>query len=219
MLCYITQTIDLLSGAIFLVSTVTNLFAIIFFILGEMVILNYLLVNFNYYAQKVKTQLQVDTFEADDVALRECIILHQNIIRHMNAFNEEFRLTYLLDFLHHALVTIFGFGCMFRLELTHLETIFYDLIVTETFFRIYVSYCNGTDIIIESSRVGSAIWNSNWYEESNTNQRNKLIMMLKSTKPKRLEMGPVGVFSLKTYLLVFALTVIATSGDLYLNKM
>uniref|UniRef100_A0A6P7H1K5 Uncharacterized protein LOC114344968 n=1 Tax=Diabrotica virgifera virgifera TaxID=50390 RepID=A0A6P7H1K5_DIAVI len=80
MLCYITQTIDLLSGAIFLVSTVTNLFAIIFFILGEMVILNYLLVNFNYYAQKVKTQLQVDTFEADDVALRECIILHQNII-------------------------------------------------------------------------------------------------------------------------------------------
>ncbi|XP_072380401.1 uncharacterized protein [Diabrotica undecimpunctata] len=218
-LCYVIQTIDLLIGAVFLVSTVINLFVIIFFILGEMVILNYVLLNFDYYVQKVQNQLKVNICEADAVTLRECIIFHQKIIRHINTFNEELRLTNLFDFLHHALVVIVGFVCMFWLELTHLEIIFYDLIVTEAFFRIYINYWNGTDIIIESSSVGSAICNSNWYEESNTNQRKKLIMMLKSTKPKGLEIGPVGVLSLKTYLWVFALTVIATSGGCYSQKI
>ncbi|XP_074026902.1 odorant receptor 10 isoform X2 [Leptinotarsa decemlineata] len=184
---YLWHILDGSIGASFVMYTDIFTFSLIIFPLGQIHILKHILRHFNEYALKIKHQLGVTEEEASFITIRECILKHNSIIRYINDFNKEMRNIMVLDFLQSSL---------------QLASVVIQLLVftVSMLIRLLVYYWYGNEIIVESSNIAVAIWESEWYEESKKVKNLMLIMMMRCNRELCLEIGPFNTMSLNTLI-------------------
>ncbi|XP_072392004.1 uncharacterized protein [Diabrotica undecimpunctata] len=72
------------------------------YMVGQLEILNYILLNFETYKERVKQQLNCDDEKANYVTVQLCIKEHQIVLGYIDDYNNSMRTMMLLDFLHSS---------------------------------------------------------------------------------------------------------------------
>ncbi|CAG9838515.1 unnamed protein product [Diabrotica balteata] len=72
------------------------------YMIGQLEILNYILLNFETYKERIKQQLNCDDEKANYVTVQLCIKEHQIVMGYIDDYNNSMRTMMLLDFLHSS---------------------------------------------------------------------------------------------------------------------
>ncbi|CAH0559342.1 unnamed protein product [Brassicogethes aeneus] len=83
----------------FVVYTDSYLYSLMVFAVGQMKILQHILGNFKLYSKKFQERLNVNEERASQVAIKSCILFHQEIIQYVEELNRAVRTVMLLDFI------------------------------------------------------------------------------------------------------------------------
>ncbi|KAG5900095.1 hypothetical protein JTB14_016064 [Gonioctena quinquepunctata] len=197
---YLWHILDGCIGASFVTNTDIFTFSLIIFPLGQINILKHILVHFDEYAEKVKKQLNISAEEASFVTMRECILKHKDIIRYINDFNKKMRNIMVLDFLQSSLQLASIVIQLLVTKMNLLNFIYSAQFAVSMLIRLLVYYWYGNEIIVESSNLAVAIWESKWYEEPTRMKNMMLITMMRCKRVLCLEIGPFNIMSLNTMI-------------------
>ncbi|CAG9838533.1 unnamed protein product [Diabrotica balteata] len=78
-------------------------FSFISYVMGQLDILNYIILDFENYKGKIKDQLECDDEKAEFVTMQLCIKEHQRLMGFINDYNNAMRSVMLRDFLQSSL--------------------------------------------------------------------------------------------------------------------
>ncbi|CAH1107764.1 unnamed protein product [Psylliodes chrysocephalus] len=197
---YLWHILDCYVGASFVNNTDIFSFGIITFPLGQIVILNHILSNFEKYVNKVQNQLGVERDEASFVTLREIILKHKDIIEYIKVFNEEMNMIVLMDFLQSSLQLAAIMLELMFFELNLFNTVYSVMFVISMLTRLFGYYWYANEILVESANIPMAIWSGKWYEEPLKTQSMMLLMMLRCSRPLTMDIGPFNTMSINTLI-------------------
>ncbi|XP_050509141.1 odorant receptor 46a-like [Diabrotica virgifera virgifera] len=174
----------------------TDIFFFSFFnyIMGQLDILNYIILNFDKYKEKIKEQLECDDEKADFVTMQLCIKEHQRIMSFVNNYNIAMRSVMLRDFLQSslqiALVCIFALMEVEILALTCGVGFGFILLC-----RLGIYYWYANEVMTRSLDLATALYTVRWYEKSPRTKSLMNIFMLKCNQITGLQIGTLTVMS------------------------
>nr|UTN00907.1 odorant receptor [Semanotus bifasciatus] len=199
-LSYLWQIFDGTVGASYVMYTDIFTFSLIIFPIGQIKVLMHILRNFNTYVQKTQDRYGYDRDEASFLTMRECMIKHKDVIRYINAYNDTMKNIMVLDFLQSSLQLASIVVQLFVSEVRLFNVIFHGEFAFCMVIRLLVYYWYANEIMIQSSEVSLAVWESDWYEEPQNVKQMMLIMIMRSNKPLVLDIGPFSTMTLNAFL-------------------
>ncbi|CAG9858860.1 unnamed protein product [Phyllotreta striolata] len=205
-LSYTFHILDVTMASLFMASTETLSYAITIYLLGQIVIFNSILSNFQLYCWKIQDQLKVDYENAIFLTLRECVKKHNEIIKQIKIFNREMKNAILYDFLQSSMGLAAGVLNLIYFDVTPFKLMFFGTFICGAFVRILVSYWYANEIIVQSSNMLTSLWNSTWYDEPEKTKKIKYLMMLVCSRPLYIDIGPFTNMSLQTLIRIVKAT-------------
>lgn len=130
--------------------------------------------------------------------LRRYIEFHKRIIRYVDELNEIVSTVILVEmllFVIMLLVLLFTVIITTRTSIILWGSIYTFMIVLQLFFMYYLS----NEIIVESTRMGLAVYESSWYCLSIKNQRTILLIILRAQSPMQIMIGGFAPATLNTF--------------------
>ncbi|CAG9854866.1 unnamed protein product [Phyllotreta striolata] len=179
---------------------------LIIYAIGQFKILNELFTNFETYANQMQHQLKCSKEEACFVTLRECILLHKSMLSFIDSFNELMGNVMVLDFLQSSFQLASAMLQVLTVTITPIHFLLGFQLAMCMVMRLLIYYWSANEIIIESSRISVAIYNSRWYEQSEVIKKSLLILIQRCNRPCKLEIGGFGIMSLETFISIMRAT-------------
>ncbi|CAH1107343.1 unnamed protein product [Psylliodes chrysocephalus] len=181
-------------------------FSLIMYPLGEVRILTHIFKNFEKYVAKVKIECGCDDATASFVTLRECILLHQELIRYVDNYNMVLSNVTLFDYLQSSLelatiiLQIHGGNSIL------MGSIFVATVGFCVTTRLFIFYFYGDQLTCESSDIAQAVFESNWYDQTKEVKQMICIVLVRCHKEVALFVGPFDKMSLRVFLSVIKAT-------------
>ncbi|KAJ8947657.1 hypothetical protein NQ318_009541 [Aromia moschata] len=75
----------------------------------------------------------------------------------------------------------------------------WSVFVTTILIRLMTYYYYANELMLQSSNIGNAIWESKWYEEPQKVKQMMIIMIMRSNKALALVIGPFTTMTLSTF--------------------
>ncbi|CAH1101725.1 unnamed protein product [Psylliodes chrysocephalus] len=182
-------------------------FSLIMYPLANIRILKHIFKNYDKYVSKVKIQCGYDDATARFVTIRECILLHKEIIKYVDDYNFVLSNVSLLDYLQSSL----EFATII-LQMNN-ENSFYSVFFVTTcglcaISRLFIFYLYADQLTFEASGIGQAAFESNWYEQPKEIKQMVITIIMRCNKEVSLSIGPFDKMSLKTFVVVSKIAIV-----------
>ncbi|XP_050509740.1 uncharacterized protein LOC126886758 [Diabrotica virgifera virgifera] len=179
----------------------TDIFFFSFFnyILGQLDILNYIILNFDKYKENIKEQLECDDEKSNFVTMQLCIKEHQRVMSFVNNYNIAMRSVMLRDFLQSSLQI--ALVCIFALLEVKIPALtaggVYGFILL---CRLGIYYWFANEVMTRSLDLVTALYTVRWYEKSPRTKALMNIFMLKCNQITGLQIGTLTVMSYDIFI-------------------
>ncbi|XP_030767718.1 odorant receptor 49b-like [Sitophilus oryzae] len=204
---YVWHIFDSLIGASFVTYTDILMFSLIVYPTGQIRILHHVLKNFSTYMDNVKRLNNIENDEdASYTTFRECIRRHKEIIRYVDNFNESMSILMIFDFLQSSLQIATILTQILGNPISLMLVLFVGAFFLGMILRLILYYYYANDVIVLSSELGVAIWESNWYEQPPKVKFMMHVFMMRSQKALKLFIGPFSVMSLDSFIAILKAT-------------
>ncbi|XP_060532240.1 odorant receptor 49b-like isoform X2 [Cylas formicarius] len=176
---------------------------VIFFLRTQLKVLQYNFRNFDKYVDK------------DDVErlLKVLCAQHQQLIKYFEKFNQSLKNIVFLEYLVSSVL----FATLIVQITAGNELITNSIILLSTTVQLLTFSWTSNEIIVQSLELARALFESNWYDQTEAAKLVVRIMMMRCQKPLCLRVGNMGVMDLNAGLsrlkLGYSYTSIMSSGD------
>ncbi|CAG9854618.1 unnamed protein product [Phyllotreta striolata] len=180
-------------------------FSIQTYIVSQLKMLNHIFENLEKFELRVKTQLGCDENEAKFLVLRESIIFHQYILRYIDDYNSTMDVVALTEFI---LLSMQLAACVLPqiLGLSPTIGVLFLLLGGIISSKFFIYYWFAEEITSAANDVTDSIYNSNWTEKPQKIKYMFILVMMRSMKMTGLSIGPLGIMSMRVYLMLIRST-------------
>uniref|UniRef100_A0A6P7G473 Odorant receptor n=1 Tax=Diabrotica virgifera virgifera TaxID=50390 RepID=A0A6P7G473_DIAVI len=174
-------------------------FSFISYIIGQLDILNYIILNFESYKEKIKDQIECDDEKAEFVTMQLCIKEHQRLMSFVDDYNNAMRSIMLRDFLQSSLqIALLCLYVLFEVDMLSMTAgVGFGIILL---CRLGVYYWYANEVMMKSFDLVDAIYTTKWYEKSRRTKSLVNIFMLKCNQGAGLQIGTLTVMSWSIFL-------------------
>ncbi|KAF7269988.1 odorant receptor 82a-like [Rhynchophorus ferrugineus] len=130
------------------------------------------------------------------IKLKELIRSHQKLISYVDRLNKSISNAVLIEYSISSLTIAFTVITISKNE----NVYFYGSVLLLTTSQLYVFCTNADDVTSESLELGTAIYNSLWYERSQPIKKIVLIVMMRTKLPLALKIGKFGHMNAKSMI-------------------
>ncbi|XP_076260256.1 odorant receptor 67c-like [Rhynchophorus ferrugineus] len=204
--------------AAFFWSTCTGGFLAIYFVTGDLMcfgftifafcqidILKYFIENFSKKSQEIQNYHRCEPGHAFRIVQRECIIMHQDIIRYVEELNASMKYLMLVDFLPGS-IQIASLLYQLMNNLNAIQIVLLGIFIITLIIRLHI-YCNNANkITLESEMIGDIWYQSDWTEMPLDVQRNMMICIARTQKPLTITVADFQNASLATFVAIMKAT-------------
>ncbi|XP_045518582.1 odorant receptor 67c-like [Pieris brassicae] len=149
--------------------------------------------------QKVVTNSKKETEER----LRACILQHQELIALVELMEQLYSKSFLFNImLSSVLICLGGFNIVFSKQFGPIFAFVNFLVMC--LYQIFMICYFGDMVVISSSQVGDAIFNSKWYNAELKIKKSLYIVLLRSQKPCTLTAAKFATLNLRAFTTILS---------------
>ncbi|XP_076255656.1 odorant receptor 45b-like [Rhynchophorus ferrugineus] len=141
--------------------------------------------------------------DSDDLptilGLNKLIEKHQNLLSYSSVLNEALKIPILIEYS----VSSISIATILVQILKSSDASFYIFMVLLVAVELLFFCLNAHDIVVESLRLGEAVYFSNWYERDVPTQKSIRIIMMRSRIPMHVSIGPFGILNAESLISIF----------------
>ncbi|XP_060528739.1 odorant receptor Or2-like [Cylas formicarius] len=180
-------------------STAVNTFinSIMVFLRAQLITLQY---KFSHFHKESPEQ-------ASFKSLKALSVRHQDIIQYVESFNESLKYVLLLEF---SIASIMLATSLFQ-TFAGIDVAFNCAFIIMSSGQIIMLAWNSDEILTQSSNLADALYQSNWYDQSNEAKILIRTMLLRCQRPLTMSIGPLGPLTLDVAASRFKLAYTYTS--------
>ncbi|XP_060524621.1 odorant receptor 30a-like isoform X1 [Cylas formicarius] len=145
--------------------------------------------------------------------LKLICVKHQELIEYTVELNQSFNIIIFIDYM----VSSITFAAQILQIIGGVEPIFTSAILSYTIIQLLIFAWSSNEIIVQSTELARALFESNWYDHDINIKAMAHIMMMRCQKPLSLMIGRFGVMDLDVGIsrlkLAYSYTSLMRSGD------
>ncbi|XP_030760016.1 odorant receptor 30a-like [Sitophilus oryzae] len=191
--CFYGYAYIIYCGAFFL--------TVLTFVTCQLKILQYLLENFQSYAEKMKVQFSLTKEQSETVLVKKLIMDHMNCISFVHKLNDSVKMFMLMNFLISSFQLSLVIYEIFLIPLVNRIPIFLFFVTLS--IQLFLIYNSAHEIKIQNENVGVAIFKSEWYALNPKVAKAMQMMMVRAQRPLVMTIGPMGEVNVTSLIQIF----------------
>nr|UTN00911.1 odorant receptor [Semanotus bifasciatus] len=173
------------------------------FIIGQIKILQYIFRNLNRYIHTYSKDGYFEGRSPQEMLVKLCIREHQYLIGFVERLDESIKIFMLMEFMISSFqlsLVVYQFLQGSADSLQRIAVSFYFITLSS---KLFLVYWNAHDIIIESTKISEAVFESEWYNFDPKVKKMLMLVIQRAQKPMGMSIGPFYEVRLEGFIAIF----------------
>ncbi|GJQ70816.1 hypothetical protein Trydic_g743 [Trypoxylus dichotomus] len=181
--------------------------------------LQYTFKNTKSLAKCLAQNINIPYNHALEYTIKYCIIMHQVLTQYVKDLDKSMSRLMLIDFAV-ASMQMATLGLQMIVSGVGWQQLFALEFLVAMLIQLFLFYWHANEIILQSVKIATSIWESDWFEYDEQIKKSLMLVMLRSQKPLTLSVGPFYSMSTETALTILraAYSYVAVIRQMYVRK-